>query len=200
MKNRRLDRLVKVSILGAISAILMNIKFPLPFAPPFMTVDFADVASLIGGFAMGPMAGVLVVLVKNIIKLILFGSNTMLVGELSNFIVGGAFVWVAAMIYKREKTHKGAIKGMIFGSLVMTLLAVLSNAFLIFPLYRKMMATDISEFVKLTSGLNSLVNSYLTLMIFAIVPFNLVKSLLVSIVTQLLYKRVSPILKYEENK
>lgn len=177
----------------------MNFKFPLPFAPPFMSVDFADVASLIGGFAMGPLSGVLIVFVKNIIKLIISGSLTVGVGEVSNFIVGASYVFIASLIYKKDRTHKGAIKGLIIGSLVMTMVAVLSNAFFVFPLYRKASGFELQTFVDQTASLNSLVTSYWTLMLFAVVPFNLVKSLLESIVTHLLYKRISPILKDDED-
>lgn len=199
MKNSKINKMVKIAILAGMGALLMNFKFPLPFAPPFMSVDFADVASLIGGFAMGPLSGVLIVFVKNIIKLIISGSLTVGVGEVSNFIVGASYVFIASLIYKKDRTHKGAIKGLIIGSLVMTMVAVLSNAFFVFPLYRKASGFELQTFVDQTASLNSLVTSYWTLMLFAVVPFNLVKSLLESIVTHLLYKRISPILKDDED-
>lgn len=188
----KLRNLVKVGILSAMSFILMFIQFPIPIAPPFMKVDLADVPALIGGFSMGPVYGVLIQLIKNILNLT--KTSTGGVGEMSNFIVGGLFVFVASFIYQKRKTKKTATIGLILGMLVMTLVATFSNAFVIFPLYGKAMGIPMEAFVDMTSKVNGLVKSYFSLMVFAIVPFNLVKGSIEIIVTKLLYKHVSDIL------
>ncbi len=188
--------IAKVGVLAAMAGILMYFQFPLPFAPPFMKVDISDVPSLIGGFALGPIPGVMIVLIKNIIHVIIKGTSTAYVGELSNFIVGSAFVVVSSLIYQKDKTKKTAVKGLLWGTLVMTALAVLSNYFIIFPLYSKaFFGGDVNGFVPMAAELNKFVKSYETIMVFAVTPFNIVKGLLASFVTMLLYKRVSPLLK-----
>lgn len=192
--QRKLRNMVKVGILAAMSFILMFVQFPIPVAPPFMKVDLADVPALIGGFSMGPIYGVLIQLIKNILNL--SKTSTYGVGEISNFVVGGLFVFVSSSIYKKNKTKKNATIAMICGMLIMTLAATLSNAFVIFPLYGKAMGVDMNAFVAMAHKTNSLVKSYFTMMIFAIVPFNLIKGFIEILVTKLLYKHVSSILHY----
>lgn len=190
--QKKLRNLVKVGILSAMSFILMFVQFPIPVAPPFMKVDLADVPALIGGFSMGPVYGVLIQLIKNVLNLT--KTSTGGVGEISNFIVGGLFVFISASIYKKNKTKKNATIAMVCGVLVMTLAATFSNAFVIFPLYGKAMGVDMSAFVSMAHKTNALVNSYFTMMLFAIVPFNLIKGFIEILVTKLLYKHVSSIL------
>lgn len=185
--------LVKIAILGALGFMIMQLfRIPLPFAPPFMTVDFGDVPALIGGFSMGPVAGMLIQLVKNILKL--FTTDTVGVGELSNFIVGSIFVLVSAAYYKRHKSKKGALMATVLGTVAMTTVALLSNAFFIFPAYAAAIDMDLDQLALTMSETNSLVTNYWSLMFFAVVPFNLVKGALQSVVTWLLYKRISPML------
>lgn len=191
-KSFSLDRLVKVGILAALAYVLMFVQMPIPIAPPFMKLDLADVPALIGGFAMGPWYGVLIQLIKNVLNL----SKTMTggVGELSNFIVGSTYVLVSAYIYKNKKTKKTSIIALAFGVLAMTALATLSNAFIVFPVYGKVMHMDLEAFAGMVGG-NSLVNNYFTLMVFSIAPFNIIKGTVEAVVTELIYKRISPIIK-----
>lgn len=192
-KSFSLDRITKVGILSALSYGLMFIQVPIPIAPPFMKLDLADVPSLIGGFALGPWYGVMIQFIKNLLNL----SKTMTggVGELSNFIVGSTFVLVSSLIYRNNKTKKNSILSLILGVLAMSAVATISNAFVVFPLYGKAMNMDLSAFAA-QAGKNSLVKNYFTLMIFSIAPFNIIKGAVESIVTELIYKRISPILKY----
>lgn len=190
----RLRSLVKIAALGALGFILMEMfQIPMPFAPAFMKVDFGDVPGLIGGFSMGPFAGLMIQLVKNILKL--FTTQTLGVGELSNFLVGSTYIVVASFLYKRKHTKKGAVLSLIVGSLAMTTFALLSNAFFIFPAYAKAIQLDLDALAMAVGAANGLVRDYFTLMVFAVVPFNLVKTGMESLVTFLLYKRISPILK-----
>lgn len=168
--------LVKVAIFAAISAVLMIFAFPLPFAPPYMQVDFAEVATLISGFALGPVAGFGTILLKNLINLLIDGTTTGYVGELSNIIVSAALVLPAAIIYKKNHSYRGAIIGSIVGIICTTLLATLSNYFVVFPLF----GVDVESFGWLASF---------------VIPFNLVKAGLNVLVTMLIYKKISPIIK-----
>lgn len=191
-KSFSLDILVKVAVLAAISYVLMFIQVPIPIAPPFMKVDLADVPALIGGFAMGPWYGVLIQLIKNIFNLT--KTSTAGVGELSNFIVGSTFVLVSSLIYRKNKTKKNSIVALVLGVLAMTVVATLSNTFVVFPAYGKAMGLDLEAFAGMVPG-NALVKSYTGLMIFSIAPFNIVKGTVAALATELLYKRISPILK-----
>lgn len=197
MKQKKFNiaDITKISILSAISVLLMFIKIPLPFAPSFMEVDIAELPSLIGGFAMGPLAGFLIVCIKLLLNIIINGTKTFYVGELSNLIVSSAFVLTTAFIYHKNKSKKSAILGLVIGSIAMSIIATLSNYFVIFPLYARLLKIDLNSFVSMVSKINPLVKNYFTLMLFSVLPFNLVKSFLTSIVTAILYKKISPILK-----
>lgn len=191
-KSISLNNVVKIGILSALAFILMFFQLPIPIAPPFMKVDLADVPALVGGFAMGPWAGVAIQLVKNILNLT--KTQTVGVGELSNFIVGATFVFVSASIYKNKKNKKTAIFALFCGVIAMTAIATLSNAFVVFPAYGKAMGIDLNAFAGQVPG-NPLVKSYVSLMLLSIAPFNIVKGTAAAFVTDLIYKRVSPILK-----
>ena len=173
----------------------MLIKVPLPFSPTFLELDIAELPALIGGFAMGPLAGFLIVCIKILLNIVINGTKTFYVGELSNLIVSSAFVLTTALIYKHNKSKKSALLGLAIGSISMSIVATLSNYFIIFPLYAKLLKIDLNTFVSAISKINPLVKSYFTLMLFSVLPFNLVKTAVTSIVTSLLYKRISPILK-----
>lgn len=190
-KNSSTQTMVKISILGAISALLMIFKFPLPFAPPFMTVDIGDLGVLISGFALGPVAGVLTSAVKILLNFIINGTTTGGVGELSNFILSSVFVVVASSIYNKGKSKKSAITGLVFGVLAYTVVACISNYFVIFPLY----GINLVDFTKEFAKVNSLAGTPLMFVLFGIVPFNIVKGIIVSAVTIALYKPISRFLK-----
>lgn len=194
-KKFSISEITKISILGTISVLLMFIKVPLPFAPTFMEMDIAELPALIGGFAMGPLAGFLIVCIKILLNIVINGTKTFYVGELSNLIVSSAFVLTTAFIYKHNKSKKSALLGLVVGSISMSIVATLSNYFIIFPLYAKLLKIDLNAFVGMVAKINPLVKSYLTLMVFSVLPFNLVKTFVTSLVTSLLYKRISPILK-----
>ena len=197
MNNKVLTigNIAKISILAALSFILMLFSFPLPFAPHFMKIDLGDIPALIATFSMGPLYASLVVILKIIIKVIIKGSQTFYVGDLSNIIVGVAFVAISGIIYKRKKSFKNAIISMVLGVVSMTVFATLSNYFFIIPLYAKILKQLIDNFIRAGAKVNPFVNSYATLIIFAIVPFNLVKGFIEVLVILPLYKKLSPILK-----
>lgn len=184
--------MVKISVLGVIAMVLMFFDLSVWFAPSFLKLDISDLPALIGSFAMGPMAGVLVQLVKNLLHLIIEGSITGGVGELSNFLVGSVLVYSAGFIYYRKKTFKNAVIGLGVGILTMTTFATLSNYFVVFPLYSKLMPLD--AIIGAASKVNKFVVDYKSMMFYAVVPFNLLKGTVVSAVTLLIYKKVSPIL------
>lgn len=191
-ENFNTRNMVKISVLGVISMILMFFDLSVWFAPPFLKLDISDMPSLIGAFAMGPMAGVVVQLLKNILHILIEGSSTGGVGEISNFFVGSVLAYTAGFVYYKKKTLKKAVLGLAIGVILMSFFASLSNYFVIFPLYSKILPLD--QIIAMASNLNKYVVDYKTLIIYAVIPFNLLKGTVVSVITLLIYKRVSPIL------
>lgn len=187
--------MVKISVLAVISFILMFFEFPLLFlAPPFIKLDFSDLPALIGSFALGPMAGVIIQLLKNILNVLIEGTTTGGVGELANFVVGSAFAYTAGVFYYKNKTFKNAIIGLIVGTITMTITITLANYYIIFPFYAKLMGQPIQAFVDMGAMVSNKIVDLKTLMLFSIVPFNLLKGTILTIITVLIYKKVSPIL------
>lgn len=183
-KNENLSIMIKVALLGAIASLLMLFKFPLPFAPPFMDIDISEVPGIIAGFIFGPFWGFVVIVIKLLLKFITQGSGTGGFGELSNLIVSAAFVVTASLIYKRKRTFKNAIFALSVGVVLMTILATLSNYFIIFPLYGIPMQT----FAPTMAKINPFVKNVPTLILFSIVPFNIIKGILNSVIAVILYK------------
>lgn len=187
--------IAQIGMLGAIAVVLMLFEIPLPFAPSFYEIDFSEVPVLIGCFTMGPMAGVLIELIKIILNLCINGSVTAGVGELANFVIGCALVLPAAFIYKRKKTKKGAVIGLVTGTLFMTISGCFINAYVMLPTYAKAFGMPIEALVEMGSAVNASITDLFTFVMFAVVPFNLLKGVLVSIIVLLIYKKISPILK-----
>ena len=180
-----------VGIFGAIAAVLMFIEFPLFFAPSFYELDFSEVPVLIGTFSLGPVAGIFIEIIKNLVHLLIKGTHTAGVGEIANIIIGCAFAVPAGIIYKFGKTRKNAIIGMAVGTLTMAVMGCFINAFVLLPAYAAAFHMDMSALIEMGTAVNASVNSLFTFAVLCVGPFNLVKGVLVSVLTFLLYKRVS---------
>lgn len=187
--------MVKVSIMAVIAFILMFFELPLLFiAPPFIKIDISDLPALLGAFAMGPMVGVIIQLLKNVLNVLIEGSTTGGIGEFANFVVGSAFAYTAGAIYFKKKTFGRAIVGLLVGTVVMTIVITIANYYFIFPFYAKLFGMPIKTLVDMGASISPKITDLWTLMIYSIVPFNLLKGVLLSAITILLYKKVSPIL------
>lgn len=196
MRKTNTEWLVKVAMLSAISVVIMLFEFPLPFiAPPFYKLDFSEVPVLVGAFALGPVAGIAIEFVKVVLNLLINGTITAGVGEFANFLVGASFVLPAALIYRRNKTKRRAVLGMITGGLIMIVLGAFVNAYVLIPAYGKALEMPMEAFVKMGSAIYSKVDSLFDLVLLCVVPFNALKVVLVSLITALIYKPLSPILK-----
>ena len=192
--SKSIHYVVKIAILSALAAIIMLFEFPLPFAPGFYKLDLSEVVILMGGFAMGPIASIIIELIKNIINIILNGTTTAFIGEFANFITGCALVVPASIIYKYNKSLKGAIISLVTGSLSLALVGSLINYFVLIPAFSKFYHMELDKIVSAGSSVNPLVTDLKTLVVFAVAPFNLVKGILCSLLNLLLYKRVSKLL------
>ncbi len=192
MKTRTITQ---IGMLGAIAVVLMLFEIPLPFAPSFYEIDLSEVPVLVGCFSMGPLAGVLIELVKIILNFVLNGSVTAGVGELANFCIGCSFCVPAGIIYRKNHTKKGAFVGLVTGTLVMTFLGCFINAYIMLPTYAKAFSIPIEGLIEMGTKVNAGITDLFTFVMFAVVPFNLLKGILVSVIVLLIYKKISPILK-----
>ena len=189
------QRAAYIGIFAAMAAILMYLEFPLPFAPSFYEIDLSEVPVLICSFSLGPVAGVVCELVKIILKLLLKGTTTAFVGDFANFVVGCSFILPATIIYHRFKTKKGAIVGMVTGTVVMAAFGSFFNAVYLLPAFSALYGVPLDQLVAMGTAVNVMINSVSTLVFFAVVPFNLLKGLIVSVLTTLLYKRIERLLR-----
>lgn len=186
--------LVQIGMLSAVAVVLMLFEFPLWFAPSFYKLDLSEVPVLIGAFAMGPVAGVAIELVKILIDTLLKGSTSLGIGELANFIFGTALVIPAAVIYKKTNSRKGAFLGLVVGTLVMTFAGCIINAYVLLPAYAAAFM-PLDQLIAMGTAVNPAIHNVFTFVFLAVAPFNLIKGILVSLIVLLLYKKVRPIIK-----
>ena len=195
MKNKSINLLVKLAMLSAVAVALMLFEFPLPFiAPPFYEIDFSEVPVLVGAFAFGPWAGAVIEGAKILLNLLINGTATAGVGELSNFVLGVVFVLPAARVYQKNKTKKGALYGLLTGTALLLVLGCFINAYVMLPAYGNAFGMPISAFVEMAAQIHPAIDSVLEFVLFCVLPFNLIKAVLVSVITLLIYKKLSPIL------
>lgn len=196
MRNKKLNKSIKITLLSVIAYLIMYIELPIPFFPEFLKIDVSDIPALIGAFAFGPVEGVIIQLVKNILHGV-FATKTAFVGELANFLVGSVIVITAGVIYKNSKSKKSAFMGLVLGSVAMSIAAGIFNYYLFLPLYQKVLNVPIEAFVAMGTKVNPMIKDLWTFILWSIVPFNLIKGIFVSVVTLGIYKSVSPMLHKE---
>lgn len=167
-----------VGILSAAAFLLQLLGTVMPFkVGGFLEVEFSDLPAIIGTFSMGPVCGVLIELIKNLLKCAF--TTTGFVGELANFIINGIFVLTAGVIYSRKRTRRGAVLGLLAAVIAMTAAGIFTNIYILLPLY--MPTAELS--------------AKLTIVFSVITPFNLIKGSVLSVVTYFIYKPLSPIIK-----
>ncbi len=193
-RRKALHNLVKIAILSALASVIMLLEFPIPFiAPGFYKLDFSEVVILIGGFSMGPLAALIIEFIKNLINILIEGTATGGVGELANFLIGVSFTVSASIVYKFMKNKKGAIISCIIGCLSLATVGALINYFVVLPAYASLFG-GIENIISNGTGVNEGVTNLYSFVMICVVPFNLIKGVLCSVLTFLLYKKVSPIL------
>lgn len=187
-------KLVMIGLLGAISAVLMLFQVQLPIFPSFVKLDFAEMPVILGGFMMGPMEGFFIALVKILLNLILNGTQTMFVGEAANLIASITYMLPAVWIYSLNRTKKGALYGLSAGVIITSFTAILGNMYVVFPVYAKAFGMPLDALVAMGHAINPSINNMWTMMIFSILPFNLLKFGLVSVITFFVYKRLNRVI------
>ena len=188
-KNKISTRmLASGGILTAISVVLTFFKTPLPLIPSFLELNVSTIPALIGGFAFGPLAGVLIVLATQLIHMMV--SHTAFVGELADFIMTGSLTLVASLIYANKKTRKRAIVGLALGIIAMTIAASFVNYFILLPFYSQAYM-PMDKILEICSTVNPWIVDKLTYILYGAVPFNIIKGVILSVVTFILYKHIS---------
>lgn len=183
-----------MGMMAALAAVLMFFDFPIPFiALNFYKLDFSEIPILIGAFMLGPVAGIVIELVKNLLNILLSGSSTGAVGEFANFCVGCALVVPASFFYQRHKSRKNALIGLAVGTVVMTIASIVLNALVMLPFYSSMMPLE--NIIAAGAAINPAVSNVWTFCLLTVAPFNLVKAILVSLITMLIYKKISVLLR-----
>lgn len=184
-----------IGMLGALSAALMAVNIPLPFAPAFLKLDIAELPALFAGFFLGPAGGCAVIAVKIVLKLLLQGTETAFVGELMNLVGSCAFVIPASLIYKRWHTRRGALAGMVISTVLVSVVCIFLNAYVAFPMYSSLYGIPVEAILEMGAAVNPLVHDNVTLMLYGVFPFNLVKHSVTSLATYLIYKRCGDLLR-----
>ena len=182
-----------IAMFSAIAAVLHIVDIPLFFAPSFYKLDFSELPVMICAFYMGPVAGVTCEFVKIVLKLLIKGTSTAFVGDLANFLVGCSFVLPAAICYQATLSKKGAVLSLALGTAVMSVFGSMFNAWYLIPKFSELFGMPMDAIISMGTAVNSAITSLPTLVLFAVVPFNIVKGVLVSVLTMLLYKRVEKV-------
>ena len=197
MKKTNKTKTYQIAMIGMLSTIafvLEALNFPIPIMPSFIKLDFSELPALIASFSLGPVSGILVCLIKNLFNLLMH-SDTGGVGELSNFLLGMMFVGTAGLFYKVKKGKKAALIGSVIGAVVMALFSIVSNYFLVYPFYMNVMGLPKEVIMGMYQAINPSVDTLMEALIKFNMPFTFCKAMLSVVITFLIYKRISPIIK-----
>ena len=184
-------KMVMTAMLAAVASVLMFFSFNVPLMPSFIKMDLSELPALIAAFTMGPVSGMVVCLVKNLVNL--FFSTTGGVGELSNFLLGCCFVVPAGYIYSRMRTRKGALIGSFAGAATMAVVSVFTNYFVVYPIYTAFLPME--AIMGMYQAINPSVETLLEALVVFNMPFTFIKGMVSVVITFLIYKKISPIIK-----
>lgn len=178
-------------ILAAIASVLRYLETPLPLLPPFLKIDFSNIPAFIGAYALGPWAGIAILLIKNLLYLPATGTGG--VGEIADFVISLTLVLPAILVYSKFKNRKGALWGMALGTAIMSFIAgPLMNYYVLVPIYATFMPID--KIIAWAATANPGITGMGTYILYGVIPFNLFKSVVICAITYLLYKPLSPVL------
>ena len=191
-------KLVVMSMLSAIATVVYYLDFPVPLMPGFIKMDLSNVISLLASFALGPIEGAIVCLIKNAIQLILKGAGTTMgIGNIFDFVTSAVFCMTAGFIYRKQKTREMALISCIVGVLAFTVISLPLNYFIVYPIYFKAFGGE-EAILGMYRQLNSNVETTFQALCIFNLPFTLVKGMLCAVVTMIIYKPLSPVLKGRE--
>ena len=185
--------MVRSSLLGAISAVLMQLSIRLPIFPGFLSLDIGNLPAVVGALTTGPLTGLLTLLIKNLVDPLIFGTNTGGIGNLANFVMGAALVVPIGIIFRKHPNNLGYLIGSATGILCTIIAAIIMNYFVLLPLFTRLFM-PMETIIGIANAVNSNVNNVVTLIIFAIVPFNLLKATVVVVLGFIIYRALKPVM------
>lgn len=188
-------KVVLIGMLSAVATVLMLFEVPVPFAPSFYKLDLSELPALVAGFAYGPVAGIMVEFVKILLKTVVKGTSTAFVGELANFVIGCGLILPATVIYSFKKNKKMAMIACVTGTLVISIIGPAFNAVYLLPAFSKLYGMPMEAIIGMGTAINPAINSVGALVIFCVAPLNFIKGAIDCIITMLIYKPLSRILK-----
>ena len=191
----RTHKLAVTAMLSAVACVLMFIEFPIPaLIPSFVKLDISDLPELLAAFSMGPLYGVAVTLVKNLLFILLHGTSSAYVGELFNFLMGSVFAFSAGFIYQRKKSRQSALIGSIVGAALMALISVPLNYFVVYPAYVVCYGLPLEAIIGMYQAIRPSTNGLLECLVVFNMPFTFCKGMLDVLLCFLIYKPLSPLL------
>ncbi|MGX7195310.1 ECF transporter S component [Enterococcus olivae] len=200
MKKLTAKRMVLIAVMGTLAYVLMLLRFPLPFMPPFMDFDLAGVPEILGTFILGPISGMFIVTIKLLIKIVTTGSSSMFTGELQNFLLSVSYLLPAWFVYRKKKSKTRLLLALMTGTIVVTIMACFTNIYLIIPFYSRLYNLSMDAIISMTQAVNPYVDSITKLVMIGIVPFNLIKYGVTSLVIFLSIDRLKVIFRRWEEK
>lgn len=191
MRSNKLLFFTQTAFFGVIATAVKLFSFPIFFVPGFYKLDFCESIVLIGGFMLGPSAGIMIELMKTILFFLFKGTSSFLVGEIAGFIIGCSFILPSCIIYKKNRTLEGAVHGMILGIISLVMISSIFNYFVFLPIYSNFFGIPSQKIINAFHVINPNIHNLFSFILFAVIPFNLLKGSLSCFVSIALYKKMS---------
>lgn len=195
MKKTTLRHMTVAGLFGAIAFVLMFFSFSIPFISPFAEFDLSALPELIGGYVLGPLGAIYIIFIKILLKLLFQGTSSMFTGEIQNLILSLSYVLPSIFFYRKHRTKKGAIFGLLIGSLISIIMAILTSLYLIFPAYIALYGMNWDGIIEICAAANPIIKNIPTFVAFSVIPFNVISRLVSSVIAMLIYKKISVPLK-----
>ena len=193
MKTTSLRKNIILALMSAIAFLIMFLQFPLPLFPTFLTIDLSDIPAIIGAIMYGPIAGIIIEAIKNILHYLTSGSLTGVpVGEFANFMAGSVYIVGSTYLFRKRKTFRSLIIGMVAGTIITAIVMSIANYYIIFPSYAYFLGFPIDTAVQIARTANHSIHDLLSLIVLAVLPFNLIKCIVISIIAIPVYARLRP--------
>ena len=191
MKKTTLRHMTVAGLFGAIAFVLMFFSFGIKFISPFAEFDFSAIPELIGGYVLGPLGALYIIIIKLLLKLLFQGSSSMFTGEVQNLILSLSYVLPAILYYRKHRTKKGAVIGLTIGSVLSIVMAVITNLYLIIPAYITLYGMNWDGIIEICTAANPFIKNIPTFVAFSVLPFNIILRFVSSVLTILVYKKIS---------
>lgn len=195
MKNNKIRSMALAAMMGAVAFVLMLFRLNIPFLSPFADLDASALPEIIGGFILGPVGAIEIIVIKLVLKIAFQGTSSMFTGELQNLLLSIAYVLPAIIYYRKHRTKQGALIGLIIGTVTCIITSIFTNMLIIFPFYISLYGMSWDDILQMCAAVNPWVKSIPTMILFSVIPLNLVSRTIASLLAMLLYKKISVPLK-----